>query len=263
MEKPRVDLTGQRFGRLLVVEYLGTKLYSGKLRGNWLCSCDCGKDTEQMTFSLRSSGVLSCGCRQREAARIQGKLSKTHGLRGTKEYSCWANMVQRATNPNSLEFNIYGPRGIYGPWKTSFEIFIEHIGMMPTDGKRYSIERVDNTVGYFPDNVMWLVQSLQPRNQSQRSDNKSGVTGVHFQETTGIPYWVASWVDNNSKPRAKCFSVNKLGFDAAKQMAIEHRRKMLKELEEMGIFYSKTHGVPRSIINNQATEEVSSVADKE
>lgn len=250
MRKPKIDLIGQRFGKLVVLEYLGTKVYSKKKKGFWLCKCDCGNVVEQFTSNLRYSEVKSCGCLQRETASIQGKLFKTHGLRGTKEYSCWANMIQRATNPNTSEFNIYGPRGIYEPWESSFETFIEHIGMMPKDGKRYSIERVDNTVGYFPNNVMWLVQSLQPRNQSQRSDNKSGVTGVHFQVTTGIPYWVASWMDANSKSRAKCFSVNKLGFDAAKQMAIDYRLKMLEELEETGIFYSKTHGVPRIITNN-------------
>lgn len=54
----RLDLTGQRFGRLVVlqpVENIGG-------RTAWLCRCDCGKEVTAKTYHLRTGHVTSCGC---------------------------------------------------------------------------------------------------------------------------------------------------------------------------------------------------------
>lgn len=48
------DLTGQRFGRLMV------KKYAGKSR--WICICDCGRETEAAANNLKNGHVTSCGC---------------------------------------------------------------------------------------------------------------------------------------------------------------------------------------------------------
>lgn len=53
-----VDLTGQRFGKLTVLEKLGTK--NGRVV--WKCKCDCGNYTDVTTALLRNSSVSSCGC---------------------------------------------------------------------------------------------------------------------------------------------------------------------------------------------------------
>jgi hypothetical protein len=55
----RLDLTNQKFGRLLVIKKIG----SGKA-GNplWLCKCDCGRDVNATTGRLRSGHTQSCGC---------------------------------------------------------------------------------------------------------------------------------------------------------------------------------------------------------
>lgn len=53
-----IDLTGQRFGKLTVLERtenIGTS-------AGWRCRCDCGKETVVRTASLRSGGTKSCGC---------------------------------------------------------------------------------------------------------------------------------------------------------------------------------------------------------
>ena len=52
--KQRIDLLGQRFGRLLVVSNPSTS--------TWECDCDCGKRTVRTTAQLRESHVKSCGC---------------------------------------------------------------------------------------------------------------------------------------------------------------------------------------------------------
>jgi hypothetical protein len=54
-----IDLTGQRFGYLVVVEYAGTRGYD---RGFWLCQCDCGNTNYVTTSHLKSGHTKSCGC---------------------------------------------------------------------------------------------------------------------------------------------------------------------------------------------------------
>lgn len=57
-----IDLTGQKFGRLTVVERIGSKNSSAL----WLCKCNCGNETKVTTRDLRSGHTHSCGCYGRE-----------------------------------------------------------------------------------------------------------------------------------------------------------------------------------------------------
>lgn len=59
-----VDITGQRFGRLMVIDRAGSK----KNRMYWNCVCDCGNEVIVSGFSLRQGSSRSCGCLQREMA---------------------------------------------------------------------------------------------------------------------------------------------------------------------------------------------------
>ncbi len=58
----RIDLTGQRFGRLVVVGYAG----SGKGKRWWSCLCECGSHMKTTTNYLRCGDTKSCGCLLRE-----------------------------------------------------------------------------------------------------------------------------------------------------------------------------------------------------
>lgn len=75
------DLTGKRFGRLIVLRDSG-KRYKGNVF--LLCKCDCGKLIETREDSLKSGRVRSCGC-----LRIDNLKGKTFGkltvLRESKE----------------------------------------------------------------------------------------------------------------------------------------------------------------------------------
>jgi hypothetical protein len=86
--KTKHDLSGQRFERLLVIgfaERRGHKSY-------WKCKCDCGKEVDVFTSSLRNNHTRSCGCLQKEITR---KRATTHGLSGTKEYSCYVSRMRQ------------------------------------------------------------------------------------------------------------------------------------------------------------------------
>lgn len=59
----KIDLTGQRFGRLVVVEEAGANK-GGRIL--WRCKCDCGKISVVVGYNLRSGNTKSCGCYNKE-----------------------------------------------------------------------------------------------------------------------------------------------------------------------------------------------------
>ena len=63
-----IDLTGQRFGRLVA---LYSKSFNGRLK--WLCQCDCGNQVWVNTGSLRNGGTKSCGCLHKEYKDYTGE----------------------------------------------------------------------------------------------------------------------------------------------------------------------------------------------
>jgi len=67
-EERRTDLTGQRFGRLVVIEYAGLNSYP---RATWLCRCECGVEITVASHHLKDGETVSCGCRQREVMALR------------------------------------------------------------------------------------------------------------------------------------------------------------------------------------------------
>jgi len=64
----RLDLTNQRFGRLLCLTLLDKRDKWGYTV--WQCKCDCGRIVDVSTQSLRSKKTKSCGCMQLERCRL-------------------------------------------------------------------------------------------------------------------------------------------------------------------------------------------------
>lgn len=140
------DLTGRRFGRLIVVRRV-ENTSTGKAR--WLCRCDCGGETAVITSSLLSGRTQSCRCMQRElsACRLRARQA-THGLSKVPGYNTWAGMVHRCHNPTFRQFKDYGGRGIYvcQGWRESPAAFLADVGTPPAPG--LSLDRPDNDRGY-------------------------------------------------------------------------------------------------------------------
>lgn len=61
----RIDLTGQRFGRLTVIRYDHSE-HDG---AHWLCKCDCGTEKVIAGYLLRNGATKSCGCLKSDASR--------------------------------------------------------------------------------------------------------------------------------------------------------------------------------------------------
>jgi len=151
---------GDKFGRL-TFQKLSHRCDKSR-QWFWFCKCDCGKDVISCGSNIRNGYTNSCGCYQREQA---SKAKKIHGASGTELYSIWKNIKQRCCNPKHKYFYNYGGRGITicDEWKHDFERFSSDVGVRP--GPEYSLDRKDNNLGYFKENMRWATDKQQHSNR--------------------------------------------------------------------------------------------------
>ena len=160
-----IDLTGQKFGRLTVVERAKNK---GK-ETMWLCVCDCGKTLIAQGNNLKSGHTKSCGCYNSEITTIR---NYKHGKRKTTVYNTWNNMRRRCYEKANAKYPSYGGRGITvcDEWKNSFEAFYDDVSKLPHFGEKgYSLDRIDNDGNYEPTNVRWATAKQQANNRRKRT----------------------------------------------------------------------------------------------
>lgn len=152
---PRNDLTGHTFGRLSVKSFAGRTMRGMAL---WNCVCQCGSVVVCRVDHLQGGDSQSCGCRRLE-------LQSKHGLSGIAEHKVWKSMRQRCSNKNNKDYLAYGARGITvcKEWETSFEVFYRDMGPRPS--ANHSIDRIDNSKGYCPDNCRWVTHDDQCNNR--------------------------------------------------------------------------------------------------
>lgn len=153
------DLTGQKFGRLLVLERAEN---SGR-RVMWCCLCDCGKETIVRADHLRSGAIQSCGCLQREASRNNLLI---HGGTGTRLFTIWRSMHSRCYQRSHKQYKDYGGRGITicDEWLHDFAAFQKWASSHGYQDD-LTIDRIDNDKGYSPENCRWVTMAEQNRNK--------------------------------------------------------------------------------------------------
>jgi hypothetical protein len=161
MGRTLVDLTGQRFGKLVVV------LRADNIGRHpaWLCKCDCGAEIVVRADFLKTKAT-NCGC------DYKGAVNKTHGMSYPRHrlYVIWANMKQRCHYTKCSHYPNYGGRGITvcQEWQDSFEAFYEW-AMSSGYEDHLSIDRINCDGNYEPSNCRWATMKEQ---QNNRRNNK-------------------------------------------------------------------------------------------
>lgn len=150
------DLTGQRFGRLTVID--GVVI---ERRRRWRCRCDCGNETTIRVTSLLSESTRSCGCLEAEA-------HFKHGLIHTREYSAWAAAKARCYNSRNQQFPNYGGRGIVmcDEWRDDFRAFYRDMGVCSAG---HTLDRRETDGPYSKANCRWATNMTQ---QGNRRNNR-------------------------------------------------------------------------------------------
>lgn len=183
----RINITGQKFNKLLVVSFAYTQKGNGRnYHSFYNCICDCGKSCIVDGAKLRNGHTQSCGCYRHER---QIEANTKHNGRKTRLYIVWCNMKGRCYNPNDKRFRNYGGRGITvcNEWKNDFDAFrkwAESAGYNPKAERGVcTLDRIDNNKSYSPENCRWVNNQIQANNKS----NNKNIT--YKGETKTISEW--------------------------------------------------------------------------
>ena len=178
----KVDRIGERFGRLTIVEEKEPKLYKPRTYARiFLCKCDCGNMVVASYTNLKAGNVRSCGCLKKDCGK--GILSnESQNQDKLRLHMIWKSMKNRCSANSGKHYKNYKLRGISEEWKNDFNTFYEwaiNNGYYPT----LSIDRIDGTKGYSPDNCRWATAKMQANNI------RTNVIITYNGESHTIPEW--------------------------------------------------------------------------
>lgn len=180
-----IDLTGKRFGHLLVVGFEGTKKYPcGMAYTAWKCKCDCGRETIVSTSQLnKQNGTRSCGCLKKV-----NNGRRTHGLSHSKIDNTYKNMMGRCYSKRNEKYMIYGARGIKvcDEWSNKENGKDNFFAWAFDNGysDELTLDRIDVNGDYCPENCRWVDASVQAFNK-RKAKSKTGARGVTYREKLG------------------------------------------------------------------------------
>lgn len=180
-----IDLTGQRFGKL-VVERRAPNNHSGGTC--WICKCDCGNTTIIPAGKLRSGWTKSCGCFQREQTSKSNKKINAFRKVGETVYvkmsntekemlvdaDIWEKLKNYCWYENTLG---YAASKDYSTKKC----ILFHIAAFPDCPRNLVRDHIDgNKLNNQRKNIRFISQEKNCKNQVHKKATSSGRNGVSF-----------------------------------------------------------------------------------
>lgn len=99
------DLTGQNFGKLTVIKYMG--LHPTRKNSQWLCKCECGNEKITTTADLKKGITTSCGCLRSSFGELQIEtILQKNNINYKKEYH-FKDLLSEKNNPLRFDFAIF------------------------------------------------------------------------------------------------------------------------------------------------------------
>lgn len=174
----RLNVVGQKFGRLEVVEFVGRKNNSSWFR----CVCECGGETTTTSNNLMRGHTVSCGC-----VNIEKFIERSfkHGISGEHPlFISWIGMRNRCSYKKHNRYKHYGGKGIKvcDEWKDDFKAFYDW-ALENGWQEGLSIERKENELDYCPSNCKFATIQEQSRNRT------SNVNLTYNGETKCVTDW--------------------------------------------------------------------------
>lgn len=180
------ELVGKRFGHWTVLSECNYRTKGGNKIKAYNCVCDCGTKRVVLKQSLLRGVSQSCGCFRKDKIREEAIKNPYSPLNQRRLYNIYDNMISRCYNTHVTNYNRYGNKGI--------DVCTEWRGEKGRENFMYwalsngyedslTLDRIDNSRGYSPDNCRWVDVFIQANN---KSNNK------HI-EIDGVTHTLAEW----------------------------------------------------------------------
>ena len=171
MGRKKIDLTGLRFQRLIVLKYSHSDTRKSSY---WFCKCDCGTLSTVRGSHLKTGQTQSCGCLNYQTKH--GHARRCFKNKSTPTYNSWLSMRTRCLKETNKAYHYYGGRGITicKRWD-KFENFLEDMGERPL---KKSLDRINTNGDYEPKNCRWASDTEQARNKRGKAKGSSKYKGV-------------------------------------------------------------------------------------
>lgn len=162
---PRTDYVGRVINGIKVLKFVKSDEYHSQY---YELECTCGNKFVTIIANVISGHTSSCG----HISNKYGNLSKD------PRYRNWAAMIQRVTNPNHQSYAHYHElikgKIVEEEWLESPKGFYDELGEKPSP--EYTVDRIDNHLGYIKGNIRWASRSTQQRNR----ETVVGISGRHY-----------------------------------------------------------------------------------
>jgi hypothetical protein len=157
-----------------------------------VCECECGAFVVVGLNKLKNGHTRSCGCLKSDEAKAR---FTTHGLRKSRIYGTWGNIVNRTENKSGQDYDDYGGRGIRmcQGWRLSASAFSHDIGERPT--AKHSVDRINNELGYNCGQCAECVANEWEANcrwatvEQQRNNTRRNVFVTLYGKTMTVSRW--------------------------------------------------------------------------